>query len=55
MEWLVYMKIIHKAPNYSYDQNVICTYNKIVNQTRGRNKASMILFVTILSTIHKKA
>jgi hypothetical protein len=29
MEWIVCLKIIHKAPNYLHDHKIICTYNKI--------------------------
>jgi hypothetical protein len=48
----VYLKVICKAPNYYHDQNVICTYKEIVNQTQGRNKASMIIFAAMLNTNH---
>jgi hypothetical protein len=52
MEWLVYLKVICKAPKYYHDQHVIRTYKENVNQTQGRNKASMIPFVAMLSTNH---
>jgi hypothetical protein len=52
MEWLVYLKVIFKAPNYYHDQNVICTYKEIFNQTQGRNKAFMIIFMTMLNNNH---
>jgi hypothetical protein len=36
MEWLVYLKVICKAPSYYHDQNVICIYQVKLNQTQGK-------------------
>jgi hypothetical protein len=35
MEWLMYLKIIQKAPNYMHDHKIICTYNKIFSPDHG--------------------
>jgi hypothetical protein len=31
----VYLKIIHKAPNYLHDHKIICTYNKNFSPDHG--------------------
>jgi hypothetical protein len=49
MQWLSYLKVNCKDPNYLHNHNISCTYKDIVKKTQGVNKTYLNLYVVIFS------
>jgi hypothetical protein len=52
VEWLVFWKIAHIAPNYFHAHNDVSTYNEISNHKQRRNKEYTVCFVGFASHNH---
>jgi hypothetical protein len=52
VEWLVFWKIAHEAPNYLHEHNDVSTYNETPNNIPRENKEYTVCFVGFVSHDH---